>query len=89
MGMPAEVKAKIDALKASVRSGVRHNPDGSQKVRAASGDRVLLHDGVTVIAIRDISPLEAMIVPVSLTVFVGNKGEIQAEIARLGLENNV
>ena len=82
--MPDEVKAKVDAIKASVKSEVKAKGN-TQSVRAKTGDRVLIHDGKTVIAIRDLDPFEAMSVPNTRTVFVGNDGQINAEINKLGL----
>jgi ribosomal protein S17 len=82
--MPDEVKAKVDAIKASVKSEVKAKGK-FQEVRAKTGDRVLIHDGKNIIAIRDLDPFEAMSVPNTRTVFVGNDGQINAEINKLGL----
>lgn len=82
--MPDDVKAKVDAIKASVKSEVKAKGN-TQSVRAKTGDRVLIHDGQNIIAIRDLDPLEAMSVPNTRTVFVGNDGQINAEINKLGL----
>ena len=83
--MPDDVRAKVDAIKARVESKV--TPNGkSQQVRAAQGDKILIHDGKEVIDIKEIDPLEAMSIPASRTVFIGNDGQIKAEIKKLGLK---
>ena len=84
--MPAHIQAKVDAIKAGVKSKVEQKRPGVNVVRAASGDMVLIHDGSKVIMIKEIDPLEEMSVPASRTVFVGNSGKINAEIKKLGLK---
>ena len=84
-GKPAAIQAKVDAIKASVKSKVETKTAKTQAVRAAKGDMVLIHDGSKVIMIKEIDPLEEMSVPATRTVFVGNDGLINAEINKLGL----
>lgn len=85
-GKPAAVKAKVDAIKAAVKSKVEAKTAKTQTVRAASGDMVLIHDGAKVITIKELDPLEEMSIPASRTVFVGTAGKINAEIKKLGLK---
>ena len=86
--MPADIETKVGSLKASVKSGVKENGE-AQEVRAAIGDRVLTHDGKSIIGVRDLDPFERMSVPKTLTVFVGTDKEIATEIKKLGLVEKV
>ena len=83
---PPRIQAKIDEITAKQESKVEPKRPGVNIVRAAKGDMVLIHDGSSVIMIKEIDPLEKMSVPASRTVFVGNAGQITAEIKKLGLK---
>ena len=83
-GKPPEVQAKIDAIKAAVKSKVE-TKGKAQQVRTAQGDMVLIHDGKRVIDIKEIDPLEAMSIPSKYTVFAGPEKAVDAEIKKLGL----
>ena len=83
---PVTARAHIDSIKAAVKSKII--PKGKfQEVRAAQGDMILIHDGVRVLAIKTIEPMDEMSVPASRIVFVGNDKQIQAEIKKLRLIN--
>jgi uncharacterized protein YdeI (BOF family) len=82
---PAAVQAKVDAIKASVKSKVEAKTEKTQTVRAGAGDMVLIHDGAKVIMVKELDPLEEMSVPATRTVFVGTAGKVNVEIKKLGL----
>jgi hypothetical protein len=85
MPKPSWVQEKIDAIRDAVASNVEEKRPGVQSVRAKVGDIVLIHDGVRVIQQKPLNPFDEMSVPSTLTAFVGNQGQVTAEISRLNL----
>ena len=82
-GKPDHIRAKVAAIRAGVQSTIEAKTAKTNTVRAKQGDMVLVHDGRRVDIFKSLDPLDKMSVPSSLTVFVGNKQQVNAEIQRL------
>ena len=86
MPKPEWVQEKIDAIRDAIQSKVENKRPGVQSVRAKVGDIVLIHNGTHIIQQKSLNPFDEMSVPSALTAFVGNPGQVTAEISRLHLQ---
>ena len=82
---PIAIQEKIDAIRNSTQSKVRQNY-GTQKISVSQNEWLLVHDGKKILQNRKLDPMERMIVPSYLTVFINTKDQVMTEIKRLKLE---